>query len=146
MRPRCMLYSAALIALAGACQAAPALREVDIHATEFAFRVPATLPAGLTAFRFINDGTVSHEVQLYRLRNGIAPELAAKMVGRDSVPDTDSDAWGSVLIAGPGKTATERVLISLVSGEQYALICEFRNADSLPHHSKLGMVALVRVE
>ena len=79
-------------------------------------------------------------------RIGMTPDLAGRLLARDSIPDADADSWGSVLIANSGKTATERVLIPLISGELYALMCQFRNADSLPQHAKLGMVALERVE
>ena len=143
LRPRLLV---GVFTLSLACTGAPPFREVDIHATDYAFRTPPTLPAGLTAFRLINEGTVKHEVQLFRLRAGMTMELAAKLVARDSIPDADGDPWGSVLIASPGHTALERVLVPLVRGELYAMICEFRNADSLPSHAKLGMVGLLRVE
>ncbi len=128
------------------CAGAPSFREVDIHALDYAFRVPATLPPGLTAFRFINEGRVLHEVQLFRFRAGMSAEVAGKLLARDSIPDQDADPWGSVLIASPGQTAVAQIMVPLVHGELYALVCEFRNADSLPKHAKMGMVALLRVE
>lgn len=132
--------------MASGCAKPAPFREVDIHATDYSFRAPATLPAGLTAFRFVNDGAVNHEVQLFRFRSGITPELAATLLAHDSIPEPDADAWGSVLIANAGLAAHERILVPLARGELYALICEFRNADSLPRHARLGMVALLRVE
>lgn len=137
---------AGLSVLSLACSRPPSYREVDIHATDYAFRVPATLPPGMTAFRLVNDGTVSHEVQLFRFRAGMTPELATSLLAHDSIPDPDADAWGSVLIASAGHAALERILVPLVRGELYGLMCEFRNADSLPRHAKMGMVALLRVE
>lgn len=144
--PSLRVLPGSFAALSLACARPPAYREVEIHATDYAFQVPQTLPAGLTAFRFVNDGSVSHEVQLFRFRPGMAPELASRLLTRDSIPDADADAWGSVLIASAGHAALERILVPLVRGELYALMCQFRNADSLPRHTKLGMVALLRVE
>jgi hypothetical protein len=137
---------AGLATRALACSGHEGFREVDIHATEYTFRVPQTLPPGLTAFRFINDGAVSHEVQLFRFRPGTTPEAAGRLIVGDRIADADADAWGSVLIANAGHTALERILVPLVRGELYALMCQFRNADSLPRHAKLGMVALLRVD
>lgn len=56
----------ALFLLAGFTFRSPAINEVNIEARDYAFRVPATLPAGLTAFRLVNHGTVLHEVQIFR--------------------------------------------------------------------------------
>lgn len=145
MRSRPTL-AAALAALSLSCAQPAGFREVDIHATDYAFRVPQTLPPGLTAFRLINDGAVSHEVQLFRFRPGMTPEEAGRLIVGDSIPDADADAWGSVLIANAGHAALERILVPLVHGELYALMCQFRNADSLPRHAKLGMVAVLRVD
>ena len=96
-------------------------RSVDIVARNYAFGVPATLPAGSAAFRLINEATVTHEVQLYRFKAGVTPESARKMMAADSVPDAASDAWGSVLIAGPHDTTSERILVDLKSGAMDAL-------------------------
>jgi hypothetical protein len=50
-----------------------------------------------------------------------------------------------VLIAFPGVTAHEEVLIPLLRGERYALMCEFRDTPAKPKHTMLGMVALLDV-
>jgi hypothetical protein len=132
-------------ATALSCAAPQAPRTVDIVARSYAFGVPPTLPAGPAVFRLINEAAVSHEVQLYRFKAGVTPEAARKMMAADSVPDAAADAWGSVLIAGPHDTTSERILVDLKSGEMYALVCEFRDGPGKPKHALLGMFALLQV-
>jgi hypothetical protein len=121
------------------------LRHVTIVATDYAYRVPASVPAGMTAFRFVNRGTHPHEVQLFRFLPGVTARTARAYLAAGAVPDSAADASGSVLIAFPGVTAHEEVLVSLVAGERYALMCEFRDGPTKPKHTTLGMVALLEV-
>lgn len=127
-----------------ACGQAP--RTVEIHAKDYRFVAPATLPSGNTTFRFINDGTVLHEVQLFQFRKGTSPEAAARLLAAGPVPDSAYQGSGAVLITAPGTAAREQVVVPLGHGDVYGLLCEFRNADSLPRHSAMGMWAVLRVE
>ncbi len=127
-----------------ACTEAP--RTVEIHGKDYAFVAPATLPSGKTTFRFINDGSVLHEVQLFQFRKGTTPEAAAKLLAAPSLADSAYEGSGAVLITAPGTAAREQVIIPLGRGEVYGLLCGFRNADSLPRHSAMGMRAVFRVE
>ncbi|HEY3745311.1 MAG TPA: hypothetical protein VGL17_03665 [Gemmatimonadaceae bacterium] len=124
---------------------ATSFREAEIEAVDYAYRAPPVVDPGLVAFRFTNHGKVAHEVQIFRFRPGTTVELANRYLQTGSVPDSAADASGSVLIAGAGLTAPERVLIQAVPGELYALMCQFRDAPGKPQHASLGMVALVRV-
>jgi hypothetical protein len=121
------------------------LRHVTIVATDYAYRVPASVAAGMTAFRFVNRGTHPHEVQLFRFLPSVTAQQARAYLAAGRVPDSAADASGSVLIALPGVTAHEEVLVSLVAGERYALMCEFRDEPTKPRHTALGMVALLEV-
>lgn len=123
-----------------------ASRTVEIHGKDYAFVAPATLPAGNTTFRFINDGGVLHEVQLFQFRKGTSPEAAATLLAAGPLPDSAYESSGAVLITPPGTAAREQVIIPLGRGEVYGLLCGFRNADSLPRHSAMGMWAVLRVE
>jgi hypothetical protein len=121
-------------------------RTVEVHGKDYAFAAPARLPAGQTAFRFINDGSVLHEVQLFQFRKGTSPEVAATLLAAGPLPDTAYAGSGAVLITSPGTAAQAQVIIPLARGEVYGLLCEFRNADSLPRHSAMGMWAVLQVE
>lgn len=62
-----------LVALwSAACEPAPreSFREVGVRGVDHAFLAPDTVAAGLTAFSFINTGTVWHEMKLIALRPG----------------------------------------------------------------------------
>jgi hypothetical protein len=107
---------------------------------------PATLPSGNATFRFINDGSVLHEVQLFQFRKGTTPEAAATLFAAGSLPDSAYEGSGAVLITAPGTVAREQVIVHLKHGEVYGLLCEFRDAASLPRHSAMGMRAVIRVE
>jgi len=128
-----------------AIQQASSIRHVTIVATDYAYKVPAVVPSGMTAFRFVNRGTHPHEVQLFRFLPSVNAKAARAYLVAGNVPDSAADPSGSVLIAFPGVTAHEEVLIPLVRGERYALMCEFRDAPAKPKHTTLGMVALLEV-
>jgi hypothetical protein len=128
-----------------AIQQASSIHHVTIVATDYAYQVPAVLPSGMTAFRFVNRGTHPHEVQLFRFLPSVSAKAAQAYLAAGNVPDSAADPSGSVIIAFPGVTAHEEVLIPLVRGERYALMCEFRDAPAKPKHTTLGMVALLEV-
>jgi hypothetical protein len=134
------------VALLSSVACAQTSRTVEIHGKDYAFVAPATLPSGNTIFRFINDGSVLHEVQLFQFRKGTSPEAAATLLAAGPLPDSAYEGSGAVLITSPGTAAREQVIIPLGRGEVYGLLCQFRNADSLPHHSAMGMWAVLRVE
>lgn len=138
------LLAAAFLSAPSPVTSAP-LSHVDIVATDYAYRAPATLPAGLTAFQFVNRGTVPHELQLFRFLPSVTTAAARSALTHGRVPDAMADPSGSVLIALPGITAHEQVLIDLRRGERYALVCEFQDEPSKPKHSTMGMVALLEV-
>ncbi|HEY7636998.1 MAG TPA: hypothetical protein VH763_15720 [Gemmatimonadales bacterium] len=133
----------ALLSTVGCTQSA---RTVEIHGKDYAFAAPAIVPAGRTVFRFINDGSVLHEVQLFQFRKGTSPERAAKLLAAGPIPDSAYAGSGAVLITPPGTPAREQVVIPLAPGDVYGLLCEFRNGDSLPRHSTMGMWAVLRVQ
>lgn len=145
IHPRRLLPGIALVVVIG-CGARSAPREITITASDYHLDVAPSLPPGLASFTFVNHGRVLHEVQFYRFRAGLSPDSARRFLAADSIPESAQDASGGVLIAVPGATAHERLLVALSRGELYAAVCEFRDADSLPPHARLGMFALVRVE
>jgi hypothetical protein len=130
----------------GACGAAAGPRQVVIHGTNYAFQAPRTVPAGPIEFSFANDGSVLHEVQFFRFRPDVSADQALRLMADGPVPDSLLRTSGAVLIAIPGATSHERLALSLTSGEVYGLLCEFRDADSLPPHSTKGMFGVITVE
>jgi hypothetical protein len=135
-----------LLGLLSSLACAQPSRTVEIHGKDYAFAAPATLPPGKTTFRFINDGSVLHEVQLFQFRKGTSSEAAVRLLAAAPLPDSAYEGSGAVLITAPGTAAREQVIISLARGDVYGLLCQFRNADSLPRHSAMGRWAVLRVE
>jgi hypothetical protein len=140
-----LFLSALLSESSSRSQDASSIRHVTIVATDYAYQVPAVVPSGMTAFRFVNRGTHPHEVQLFRFLPSVSAKAARAYLVAGNVPDSAADPSGSVLIAYPGVTAHEEVLIPLVRAERYALMCEFRDAPAKPKHTTLGMVTLLEV-
>jgi hypothetical protein len=140
------ILAAILVLFAVACRPTAAIRQVEVRATDYAFALPTTLPAGRTAFRLVNAGTVWHEVQIFRFRPGIDPTVAARLLAADSLPDAVRDSTGSVLIAGAGMGSNQEILTTLAPGELYGFLCEFRDSTAKSKHATLGMFALVHVE
>jgi hypothetical protein len=147
LRAVCVVLLSVLILLGSRGAAAPtsASHDVTIVAHEYAFAVPATVPAGVTTFHFVNRGRVTHEVQLFRFNPGVSAAAATRYLASGHVPDSVSDASGSVLIAAAGDSVREGVTVRLVAGERYALMCQFRDAPDKPRHSSLGMFRLLEV-
>ena len=126
--------------------AAGATQEVVIHATDYAFRVPQTAKPGPTVFVFSNEGSVVHEVQLFRISKEISADSIGRMLARDDVPEHVVDPEAGVLIGPPGTTVTQKLLIELKAGEIYGLRCEFDTGPTKTKHSKMGMFWVLRVE
>lgn len=107
---------------------------VTVTATEFAFAAPATIPAGLTTVRLVNQGREMHHVQLVKLAEG---HTAAELLQQGEGP---LPAWAT-FVGGPNVHApgahSEATLV-LEAGE-YALVCFIPSPDGVPHIAK-GMV------
>ena len=116
---------------------APAANLVTITAREFAFGAPATIPAGLTTVRLVNQGQEMHHVQLVRLDAGHTVAELMELAQREGEP---IPAWAT-FVGGPNVHApgahSETTMV-LEAGE-YALVCFIPSADGVPHFAK-GMV------
>ena len=127
-----------------ACAASP-VHDVTITARDYAFTIPPSVPAGLTAFHFVNRGKVLHEVQFFRFNPDVPATTARAYLATGNVPDSVADHSGSVLIASPGDSVRESLLVQLRPGERYALLCQFHDSAGKPQHTQLGMVGLLEV-
>ncbi len=144
---RTLVGGIALAAMAGAaCGPGDPYARVEIIARNYAFTVPETLPPGLTAFRLINQGTVTHEVQLFRFATGISLDSARRILASGNIPDDAAEMQGGILVGAAGDTVRQRILDDLRSGSVYGLNCEFQDSAGAPQHSRLGMFAVFRVQ
>jgi plastocyanin len=120
-------------------QVAPAQPNVvDVTATDYAFAMPDTLPAGVTTFRLVNQGSELHHVVLTRIPDGMTVADFAKL------PEGPPPA-GAVLAGGPNPAApggTVEATLDLAPG-QYTVICVIPSPDGKPHVAKGMMRGLV---
>lgn len=133
----------ATLPVLAACR--PAVRDVSILATNYAFQAPSVLGTGPTLFHLTNHGTVAHEVQLFRFRAGISADSGMKLLHAEQAPDSLFDASGAVLISAVGATAVEGIQVDLKAGETWALVCQFRDSAGAPKHDQLGMTSVFTV-
>lgn len=122
-----------------------AVNDVAVRGTDYAFTVPESLPPGRTAFTFENAGQVPHEMILVRLKEGVTlPQvLEAASGGQDPADFTEGGL--AILIASPGDTAGARMLVDLLPGRTYALVCNFEDGEGKPPHIALGMAKAIAV-
>lgn len=150
MRVRIALAIAALT-LAAACskqQAPPppsqsqtppapaAPTAVTIHARDFAYQAPDSIPAGYVAFTLVNDGPGIHHAAIARLDSGkTVKDLAAALGHPGPIP-----SW-AVLLGGPNAVAageSTNATLMLTPGD-YVMLCFVTVPGGVPHFEK-GML------
>jgi hypothetical protein len=143
LRPIGVLALSLLVACA---PSAPSGARIRVVARDYTFSVPATLPPGETFFQLVNEGTVRHEVQLYRFKPGVTRDSALRLIPSDNFPDSVIDVDGGVLIAGPNDYAVQQLVAPLRIGDVYGVECAFRNGPGQPPHSRMGMFTAFEVK
>ena len=119
---------------------APGPNVVTLTATEYAFTVPDTIPAGLTTFRLVNQGKELHHGSLVRLRDGktvadFQAGLAAAMKNHAPPPPWMEFVGGpNAVTLGDTTTAT-----LVVEAGSYVFVCWIPSLDGVPHVMK-GML------
>jgi uncharacterized cupredoxin-like copper-binding protein len=113
---------------------------VTITATDYAFGVPDSIPAGLTTFRLVNQGKELHHASLVRLRDGktvadFQAGIAAAMKNHTPPPAWMGFAGGPNSLT-PGDTGSTTQILEPGS---YLFVCWIPSADGVPHVRK-GMM------
>lgn len=106
---------------------------VTVTAGDFYFRMPDTLPAGMTTLRIVNKGPQLHHVALFRLNDGhTLADLTTALGAKGPLP-----AWAEE-VGGPNAPApgdSAETTLELDSG-QYAALCLIPGDDGVPHVMK----------
>lgn len=114
---------------------------MSVIASDFSFRAPDTIAAGLIRVRMTNAGRERHHVQLARLERGhTVTELGDSLAASKRLP-----SWVT-LVGGPNvppSGAPSEVMVRLEPGS-YALLCFISSADGIPHRAK-GMLRRLAV-
>lgn len=106
--------------------------EMPVVARDFAFEVPDTVPAGVTAIRLTNTGNDLHHFFLVKLAEGkTLDDLLAEAKG-DAMPVWAVQLGGPNAVAPGGSTA---VMVDLDPGN-YAALCVIPASDGIPHVAK----------
>jgi hypothetical protein len=116
---------------------AQAPRPVEIIGLDYAFRGRDTIPAGPVSLSFLNQGAVRHEMVLYILNEGRT--LADYLKAATAQERQGLGRPVGLVLAEPGKPALARMVVDLVKGESYVLLCNLRDAPDKPPHNILGM-------
>jgi hypothetical protein len=125
--------------------------EVKIVGLDFAFDAPAVLRAGMTTFVFENPGQVRHEMIVALLRHGVTEEQI-KDAHQKGIPlpkqmeqFRDGEILG-ILLARPRQRSPGKLMVDLVRGRTYLIICQIEDPQGMPRHNVLGMYRTFTVE
>jgi len=124
-----------------AAKAAVAPPVVLIEAMDFAFKVPATAPAGLVTVRLRNTGKALHHVQLARMNPG--QTLADFMTQMRRSPGSSNwrESEGGPTSAIGGQVLETQMILAPGT---YAVWCWIPSEDGSPHYMK-GMYSKLEV-
>jgi hypothetical protein len=130
--------------LAGCARATPTAspREVTVLATDFAYQMPDTLPAGLTTFHLVDQGHEPHHLMLYRLENGRTLANAVTQLEHDGPLPAWMHAAGGPNTPVPGG-GEARATVRLAPG-RYIAYCYIPSGDHVLHFAK-GMIKPITV-
>jgi len=78
---------------------------------------------------------------LGQLKAGVSADSVLAYTSQGQDPGDLADGIVGLLIADGGQTALGSLTVDLVPGRTYLMICQFKDADSLPPHSAMGMQA-----
>jgi hypothetical protein len=114
---------------------------VAIRGADYAFVLPDTITAGPNAISLENVGEVEHEMAIARLKPGVTLAQVLETMEAGGDPEELLEEFVGVLFADPGQSSPGQLLVDLVSGRTYALMCFFQDEPEAPPHTALGMVA-----
>ncbi|HJQ53728.1 MAG TPA: hypothetical protein VJ825_07780 [Gemmatimonadaceae bacterium] len=118
---------------------------IDVIATDYAFGVlPAVIAAGPTVFTFSNQGKVQHEMGIVRLREGVTVDDLVKIMKEGGRRRDVVERSVGILIAGPGKSPDGKLLVDLIRGASYVVLCNLKDTPDSPGHTMLGMYKTFR--
>ncbi|HVD61598.1 MAG TPA: hypothetical protein VNC11_12070 [Gemmatimonadaceae bacterium] len=120
-------------------------RQVEVIAVDYAFKLPASLPPGLTTFHFRNDSQHPHEFNVFLLKKGATIEEVIKAGKENKSQMQYVDGPVGVLFAGKGKNAKSTLTTNLLPGRVYGIQCIFRDSAKAPRHYELGMYGTIPI-
>jgi hypothetical protein len=138
-------FLALALALPVTAQSVSAAHEVEIIGVDYAFKVPADIPAGPTTFRFRNDGKVAHELNISLLKKGATLQQFMDARKGRAPGNAYREATVGVLLAAPGHRASAGLVTNLLPGRTYVLICIDKGNPKAKPHFAMGMFSALTV-
>jgi uncharacterized cupredoxin-like copper-binding protein len=136
-----MFLALSLLLAVGVVTPAPTFKPaiVTVHANEFAFSAPKSVPAGTITFRMVNDGKQLHHVNIIKLLHGKTVADFTEALKHPGPPPAWVVEVGGPNAAVPGQTSN--ATLTLEPG-QYALVCFVPSPgrEGVPHVMK-GMIS-----
>jgi hypothetical protein len=114
---------------------------VTVRASDFAYAIPAEIPAGFTTFRLVNDGPNLHHMVVARIDSGKTYDEAKTALGKHGPPP----GW-LVPVGGPNAPdpqAQSNATLDMKVGE-YVVFCMVDIPGGVPHIAK-GMINPLKV-
>lgn len=103
---------------------------ITVTATEYAFDMPAQVPAGAVTLRLVNHGKELHQAQLIKLEDGkTVADFAEAMKHAGPPPSWIKFAGGPNGVA-PG---SETEATAILAPGNYAVLCFIPSANMIPH-------------
>ena len=123
--------------------AAPAAKPnvVTVTATDYAFDAPASVPAGLTTLRIVNNGKELHHVAMIRVDSGKTMDDVMAAIKAGGPPPAWAHEVPGPNAPAPGMEANTTVVLEPGT---YALLCFIPSPDHTPHVMK-GMSRMITV-
>lgn len=116
--------------------------QVTIVGDDYAFlHPPTTLPAGLTLFSFQNRGRVRHEMVVGLLKPGVSVQDYLSVVMQLGRRRDLLESTIGLLMATPADTSGGRLLVWLIPGRSYIVVCTLRDKPDAQPHAMLGMIS-----
>src|SRR4051812_14807280 len=119
---RAIALCSAVLLLCAAATVSPHANSVTIEGLDYSFRAPATVPPGLTGFRFVNHGKMLHEMQMIHF-TGIKADSVVKLISKEFRGAPPPNFSMSILIAAPGVASDQQLLVNGRRGDIYGFIC-----------------------
>lgn len=112
---------------------------VQVTANDYAFEMPASIPAGLTTMRFVNKGKELHHLYLVKVEKGKTPDDVMQWFKSGGPPPK----WMHP-VGGPNASAGETVFTSNLEAGEYVALCVIPSPGGPPHIMK-GMIKALTV-
>ena len=147
LAPVCVLVLGMNLVEPAHAQFAKGMREIDVVANDYSFQpLPEKIEAGPAIFAFANQGKVEHEMSIGRLKVGVTlDEVVRAFKEGASGQNFFARSVGS-LDAAPGKSPDGRLLVELVPGSTYFVLCNLKDKPDAQSHMMLGMYTAFHVE